>query len=129
MRAAPAPNPDPSIINDEYEALVEDPLSEELERMWKEQATTNTAIYDDIFRVVPSDKVRNWKDYHSFFPKPPIKTGHIADPSFDRQWIKERLSQARGQLVNMPLHFLEEEDLEKGARSTEVNQVTLDIYL
>jgi hypothetical protein len=29
----------------------------------------------------------------------------------------------------MPLHFLEEEDLEKGARSTEVNQVTLDIYL
>ncbi|KDN41694.1 phospholipase D/nuclease [Tilletiaria anomala UBC 951] len=129
MRPAPYPNPDPSIINDEYDQLVQDPLSEELERMWKGQATTNTEVYDDVFRVVPSDKVRNWKDYHSFFPKPPIMTGHVADLAFDLDWIKQRLSQVRGSLVNMPLHFLEEEDLQKGSRGTEVNDVTLKIYL
>ncbi len=123
MRPAPAENPTFT------EELVEDPLSELLEQVWKEQAATNTSVYDDVFRVVPSDKVRSWKEYDEFFPKPPIKTGHIADPSFDLAWIKQRLGQVKGALVQMPLHFLENEDLEKGAMSAEVNAMTLDIYL
>ena len=60
--------------------------------------------------------------------------------------VKERLSQWRGCLVNMPLHFLEEEDvsfglrrcmgivlkrtlsqMDKGTRGMEVNDMTLAI--
>lgn len=60
MRPAPHANPDPVAMahKNEWERLVEDPLSDELEKMWKGQATSNTDIADEIFQVVPSDKVR-----------------------------------------------------------------------
>lgn len=59
MRPAPYANPDPVQLSkeSEWERIVEDPLSEELEKMWKGQAKTNTDIADEIFQVVPTDKV------------------------------------------------------------------------
>jgi phospholipase D1/2 len=60
MRPAPYLNPNPIEMakESEWERLVEDPLSEELEKMWKGQAKSNTDIADEIFQVVPTDKVR-----------------------------------------------------------------------
>lgn len=130
MMPAPAPNPDPSApqtTEREHEALVSDPLGEDVERLWKECATTNTRAYDDVFHPVPSDRVASWKAYHAFFPKPPIVTGHVADPDADPKWVRERLSTVRGSLVNFAHHFLSEEDLI--TTDVEVNHLTLDIYL
>ncbi|PWN86991.1 phospholipase D/nuclease [Acaromyces ingoldii] len=140
MRPAPHGNPDPekmaaaegaSTQEREWERLVADPLSDEVERMWKGQAKSNTEIADDIFQVVPSDKVRNWKDYNAFFVARGSRTGHVAaDPAkWSTEAVRKRLAQWRGCLVEMPLHFLEEENLEKGSRGIEVNDTTLPIYL
>jgi len=132
MRPAPHPNKDPSQVgeHDEWERLVVDPLSDELDAMWKSQARQNTAAYDDVFHVVPSDRVRTWKDYDEYFPKPPIKTGHVADPvNMQLEWIKEQLSKVRGHLVELPHNFLVDEDLSKTYTGPEVNTVTLPIYL
>lgn len=62
----------------EWEALVTDPLGEEVEKLWKDQANRNSDIADEIFQVVPSDKVRNWKQYHQFFTARGARTGHVA---------------------------------------------------
>ncbi|MCO5588220.1 hypothetical protein L7F22_042175 [Adiantum nelumboides] len=133
MRPAPHSNPDPSQSlsgkDGEWEKLVEDPLGDEVEQLWKGQSQKNTEIADEIFQVVPTDKVRNWKQYHEFFVARGPRTGHVADPNMPLQHIKERLSEWRGSLVNMPLQFLVEEQLEKGSRGLEVNSATLDIYL
>ncbi|KAK0566182.1 hypothetical protein OC844_000851 [Tilletia horrida] len=131
MRPAPHPVPDPSESgHDEWERIVVDPLSDELEAMWKGQARQNTQVYEDVFRVVPSDRVRTWKDYDEFFPKPPIKTGHVADPQgMQLEWIKEQLAKVKGHLVELPHNFLVDEDLAKKYSGPEVNPVTLPIYL
>ncbi|KAK0542728.1 hypothetical protein OC846_006498, partial [Tilletia horrida] len=130
MRPAPHPNPDPEeSTNDEWEQIVIDPLSDELDAMWKGQAHENTQVYDDVFHVVPSDKVRTWKDYDTFFPKS-IKTGHVADPdNMQLDWIKERLSTVRGHLIELPHNFLVDEDLSKTYSGSEVNAVTLPFTL
>lgn len=98
MKPAPYPNPDPVQLakESEWERLVEDPLSEEVEKLWKGQAQSNTDIADEIFQVVPTDKVshiafymikwltsilyqvRNWKQYDEFFIARGPRTGHIA---------------------------------------------------
>lgn len=92
MRPAPYGNPNParemSGKEGKWEKMVEDPLDEDLERMWKAQAQRNTDIADEIFQVVPSDKVRNWKQYQEFFVARGSRTGHVAsmwrsmEPSF-----------------------------------------------
>lgn len=86
MRPAPHVNPDPSRElsgqEAEWENLVADPLGEDVERIWKAQAQKNTEIADDIFQVVPTDKVRNWKQYHAFYVARGIRTGHVASKWF-----------------------------------------------
>jgi phospholipase D1/2 len=83
MRPAPFANPDPVQLakESEWERIVEDPLSDELEKMWKGQAKSNTDIADEIFQVVPTDKVRNWKQYEEFFIARGPRTGHVASES------------------------------------------------
>ncbi|PWN96045.1 phospholipase D/nuclease [Tilletiopsis washingtonensis] len=131
MRPAPHPNPDPEAMaqEEEWEALVADPLSEELEQMWKGQARTNTAVADDLFQVVPSDRVRDWPQYDDFFVCRGPDTGHIAhqaDKSIDE--IKHRLSEVRGHLIEMPLLFMDQaKDFERTDLST--SKQLLDLYI
>ncbi|KIH89408.1 phospholipase D [Sporothrix brasiliensis 5110] len=47
--------------------LVSDPLSANFTRLWQTTAATNTAVFDDVFHCVPSDRVRNWDQYDSYF--------------------------------------------------------------
>ena len=49
--------------------LVADPLSSNFTRLWQGTAATNTAVFDDVFHCVPSDRVRNWDQYESFYAK------------------------------------------------------------
>ncbi|KAI5293929.1 hypothetical protein KEM52_004995 [Ascosphaera acerosa] len=47
--------------------LVEDPLSEEFQELWRSQARTNTAVFRRVFHAVPDDRVRTWDQYQAFF--------------------------------------------------------------
>lgn len=69
MRPAPHPFPCPEKLarEEEWQRIVADPLSPELEELWNRQAKTNTKVADDLFQPVPSDRVRNWKQYDEFF--------------------------------------------------------------
>lgn len=113
---------------EEHAHLVQDPLSEDLERLWKDRAGTNTRVYEEVFHPVPSDRVATWKTYHNYFPSyPPVVTGHVADTHADPHWVREHLDQIQGSLVNFSHHFMNEEDLV--TMDVEVNNLTLDIYL
>ena len=43
---------------DEYDKLVEDPLSDELWQLWTKRATVNTAVFRHLFHADPDDNVK-----------------------------------------------------------------------
>lgn len=124
---------------------VADPLVSTFQALWQETAATNTAAFDQVFHPVPTDKVRNWKEYDTyysrFFAAPEDaktkgkdasrpstwKWGHVVAEEFSGgrpgeyggspeeavKEVKEILSKVRGNLVEMPLKFLCEEDIAK----------------
>jgi phospholipase D1/2 len=53
----------------EADRLVEDPISEEFQILWRKTARTNTDAFSRVFHNVPNDVVRTWDDYDSFFSK------------------------------------------------------------
>ncbi|KAK4058234.1 hypothetical protein OIO90_000973 [Microbotryomycetes sp. JL221] len=130
----------------EEDAIVQDPLSPEFVSFIREVATKNTEIFEDVFHVTPTDRVKTWKEYREWVPQAPIKSGHVASLTRSVSELKaslrlvlramvltsfvvtqQRLSEVRGHIVNMPLHFLEKEKLL--ALDASVNPATLNIYL
>lgn len=130
----------------EDEAVI-DPLSSDFEFLWNGTARTNTEAFERIFHPVPTDKVRNWKEYEDYFgrffpagkdakeekgknPEKPSqwKLGHVVAEEFPGGVgeVKEVLSQIRGTLVEMPLLFLKEEDIAKEGLT--LNAMTEEIY-
>lgn len=87
---------------------VADPLSADLERLFQETAKTNEEALETVFHCVPTNKVRNWKDYEAWMPKPPIKTGHVAALDMNVDQVKQTLARVRGSLVPYPREFLED---------------------
>ncbi|RGP80419.1 hypothetical protein FLONG3_1428 [Fusarium longipes] len=106
--------------------LVRDPLHPDFQRLWTNTARVNTETFDRAFHPVPTNKVRTWKDYDSFFSKyfiipgkkdqdvkaelkkGKVEYGHIVPSEFPGgvQEVKQWLSRIRGTLVEMPLDFL-----------------------
>ncbi|KAL6914069.1 hypothetical protein FSST1_011829 [Fusarium sambucinum] len=106
--------------------LVRDPLHPDFHRLWTNTARVNTETFDRAFHPVPTNKVRTWKDYDSFFTqyfiipgkkdqdvkaemkKGKVEYGHIVQSEFPGgvQEVKQWLSRIRGTLVEMPLDFL-----------------------
>ncbi|CAC9888171.1 unnamed protein product [Aureobasidium pullulans] len=130
----------------EDEAVI-DPLSSDFSSLWNNTARNNTQAFERVFHPVPSDSVRNWKDYDEYFsrffpsgkdakeekgkePSKPSqwKLGHVVAEEFPGgvQEVKEVLSQIRGTLVEMPLLFLKEEDIAKEGLT--LNAMTEEIY-
>ncbi|THW80492.1 phospholipase D/nuclease [Aureobasidium pullulans] len=130
----------------EDEAVI-DPLSSDFSSLWNNTARNNTQAFERVFHPVPSDSVRNWKDYDEYFsrffpsgkdakeekgkePSKPSqwKLGHVVAEEFPGgvQEVKEVLSQIRGTLVEMPLLFLQEEDIAKEGLT--LNAMTEEIY-
>ena len=71
--------------------------------------------------------VRTFDAYEQFLPKKSgIKQGHIRDPYMPGEEIRKKLSEIKGHLVWMPLHFLE--DAEMAERGVQVNSVTESVY-
>jgi phospholipase D1/2 len=124
---------------------VADPVSDEFQDLWNWRANTNTQAFGKIFHPVPSDEVRNWKQYDEYYSrffgqsekdkenkKPSLyKWGHVVAENFAQgeqgvQEVKEVLSTIRGNLVEMPLLFLKEEDIAK--EGVGLNAITEEIY-
>jgi phospholipase D1/2 len=129
------------------DVLVADPLLEEFLSLWRSTARTNTEVFTKVFHPVPSDQVRNWEEYDSFFSRHFIAPGtskedaekqraegrvdygHVVREEFPGGVgeVKEWLSRVRGTLVEMPLQFLVEvEDLAKEGLS--FNGLTDELY-
>lgn len=151
----PDANFEPVGVPNEYDwgsredRLVEDPLSSEFESLWNECAHTNTEVFRQVFHPVPDDTVRTWEDYEKFYEYYFLKAddkaddkesgekssryewGHVVRENFPpgdeglRQ-VKDLLSRIKGTLVEMPLHFLDKEDIaESGAK---LNALTEPVY-
>ncbi|GAA5922074.1 uncharacterized protein JCM15063_003177 [Sporobolomyces koalae] len=119
MRMVGTPNVDE--IGSPEDEIVLDPLSPELEALWKGNAQRNSEAFANVFRCVPAAGITTWKEYKDYVPK--SKVGHVARADMPVQYIKEQLDQVRGHLVNMPLDFLSKEQLL--ATDASVNPITL----
>ena len=117
MRPAPHPN-DPG--NPETDELVADPIADSTVDLWNDTAQKNREVFEEIFRTVPSNVVRDFKAYdvclldlitelrmligpfffQSYVPK--VKTGHVA-PGVSLDRIKRRLAEVKGSLVECPM--------------------------
>lgn len=126
---------------------VADPLGNDFLNLWNTTARTNTEAFERVFHPVPTDKVRNWKQYDDYYerffvepkkakeekgkdPEKPStwKWGHVVAEDFPGgvREVKEVLSTIRGTLVEMPLLFLKEEDIAKEGLS--LNAFTEEVY-
>jgi phospholipase D1/2 len=57
--------------------------------------------------------VTTWEEYHAFYPDPEkTEIGHVYDPEMPVDEIVDTLSTVRGHLVDFPLKFLEQVDLQ-----------------
>ncbi|RFU25888.1 hypothetical protein B7463_g10457, partial [Scytalidium lignicola] len=123
--------------------LVQDVLSHNFSNLWNGTAKTNTEIFAKAFHAVPDDHVRNWKDYQQFYgqyflsPSPkdeknkkPSKYpyGHVVKEEFPGgvDELKEWLNRVHGNLVEMPLSFMDGVDFAK--EGLELNALTEVIY-
>jgi phospholipase D1/2 len=61
MRPAPHANEDETQCRED--AMVLDPLSNEVVDLWQGTAKRNRDIFTEVFRPVPSDLVHNWDAY------------------------------------------------------------------
>ncbi|KAK5092862.1 hypothetical protein LTR70_006032 [Exophiala xenobiotica] len=126
--------------------IVSDPLSGAFQSLWNTRARTNTEVFRKAFRAVPDDTVKNWKDYKEFYEyyfakanaqagggdeqqkSARVEYGHVVGSDFPGgvKQLKDLLSQVKGTLVEMPLCFLQEEDIAKEGLS--FNPLTAEVY-
>uniref|UniRef100_A0AC35ESW8 Phospholipase n=1 Tax=Panagrolaimus sp. PS1159 TaxID=55785 RepID=A0AC35ESW8_9BILA len=91
-------------LNDVDEIGVDDPVSESFFHLWCKTADKNTQIFEDVFNVLPTDKVKTFAELKQWSEKTPLS---IMDPNS----AKENLKNLSGNLVKFPLNFLEKENL------------------
>lgn len=102
MRPSPIPQQDES--QHPYNEVVMDPLDDEFFALWGSTAQRNAEIFHDIFKPVPTDRVRTWQQLKEYLPK--IQPCHVANDQLSLEEIKGRLAKVRGHLVTAPLDFL-----------------------
>jgi len=95
---------------DDQEGRFADPLSRETLSEVQRIARQNTQIYEDLFGVLPTDRVRSWADLATWRSRP----GGLAVGDTTREPQPEELQALagiQGHLVEFPMDFLIEEDL------------------
>jgi phospholipase D1/2 len=76
MRAAP--HPVEYDFGSQEDRLVEDFLSEDFEKLWVGTGRANRESFEKIFRPVPNDNIKNWKDYTAWMkPSDGISVSHV----------------------------------------------------
>lgn len=61
MHPAPHLNEDETNIGEDR--IVADPLADVTISLWNDTAKRNRETFSEIFRTVPTDRVRNWEEY------------------------------------------------------------------
>nr|XP_040569345.1 LOW QUALITY PROTEIN: phospholipase D1-like [Lepeophtheirus salmonis] len=93
--------------------LLLDPVSNEFYKdIWLKTASINSKIFDEIFMVVPNDQVLTTEECRKFEEKLPIA-------ELDRFAARKAIANLRGNVVMLPLQFLEHEDLRPPALTKE----------
>jgi phospholipase D1/2 len=72
-----------------------------------------------------TDGVRDFKTYRQFVT--PTKIGHVADYASNLDEIIGELSRIKGHIVNMPLHYMEDESLDHP--SLQINELTSTTFI
>lgn len=79
---------------------VNDPVSDHFwNDVWNATARTNTAIYEQVFHVIPTDEIKSVSQISEYINKAKLYKVDIAK-------AQERLKSIQGHLVNLPLEFL-----------------------
>lgn len=92
---------------------IRDVVSESFyEDVWMATAKKNTEIYEEVFHCIPTDQVRSLSDMAAYKS---LKSLDREDPGEARA----RLRGVKGYLVQLPLQFLEKEDLRPPVGSSE----------
>lgn len=81
MRPAPYPNADET--EDREDEMVRDPISDDTINLWNNTARKNREVFTEIFRPVPTNLIRSWKDYD-------VSVCYRGDPTvvlIDRPWV------------------------------------------
>ncbi|KAI8454268.1 hypothetical protein BY996DRAFT_4582083 [Phakopsora pachyrhizi] len=128
MSMLPVNVPQEDETGTEEDRIVTDPMGEELENLWTRTARVNTASFSKVFRCVPTAGVLNWDDYKRYVPSGPDapKVCHVAPSAGSLSDVKRELNRIKGHLVEMPLDFLEQDEMYK--ESASVNPATMLIY-
>jgi phospholipase D1/2 len=98
MRPAPHANEDEFGLDED--ALIADPLSDEVLNLWRKTAHDNRQIFQELFKVVPTDLVRSNEEYEKYVPK--VRTGHVP-PGMSLEQVKDGLARVRGALIEASL--------------------------
>ncbi|XP_018427662.1 PREDICTED: phospholipase D2-like [Nanorana parkeri] len=84
---------------------VSDPVSDQFfNDVWSQIALNNAALYDQVFRCLPTNAVPSHRVRQAYTATPSLAS---TDPLLSR----EMLMRVKGHLVEFPLHFLSEERL------------------
>lgn len=123
MRAVGVPNE--YAFHTPEDVAVQDPLSDDFLSRWTTTARTNAEVYQNLFHCVPAKGITSWAEYNQFVP-PGEPIGHIHNQdNLSLDYIKGELAKIHGFVTEMPLDFLEKEELSK--LSASVNSLTLPI--
>ncbi|CAH2272582.1 phospholipase D2 [Pelobates cultripes] len=84
---------------------VSDPLSDcFFTDVWCQTALNNSALYDQVFRCLPTNAVQSHRALREYTVVPSLATT-------DSELSREMLTRIRGHLVEFPLYFLSSENL------------------
>jgi phospholipase D1/2 len=62
----PAPTPHEYDWGSESDLAVQDVLSDQFEQLWVGTGRSNRAAFEKVFRPVPNDTIKNWKQYGEY---------------------------------------------------------------
>ncbi|MBN3318061.1 PLD2 Phospholipase, partial [Atractosteus spatula] len=100
---------------------IQDPISDEFfQGVWNRIAESNAAIYDMVFRSLPSNSIHNLRMLREY-----VSVERMAETDPDR--AREELAGVRGYLVHFPLNFLCEEYLLPPLKSKE-RMVPMEVW-
>jgi len=91
------------------EGVFADPLSTEGLNAIREIARRNTEIYEDLYKVLPSDSVRTWADLSAWRAAGQSTNDITKVPDADT--AERKIQEVRGRLVQYPIDFLIDDDL------------------
>ncbi|KAL4809820.1 hypothetical protein BDV18DRAFT_166572 [Aspergillus unguis] len=121
----PAPAANDYDFGSAEDQLVADPLSDAFQQLWYGVAHENTLAFRKVFFPMPDDTIKTWLQYQAVFwerfngPEGlhMAQWGHVQKNNFASgeegvKQVKEELSKIRGTLVEMPLDFLIDSNIE-----------------